>query len=63
MGEAALAEGSVVACAAMDCGDMRIEVNGVLVAIWPARIPSDVCLHPVVDLRGKTCAVELLRTG
>eukprot|EP00811_Abedinium_folium_P034573 NODE_7444_length_1577_cov_20.900690.p1 GENE.NODE_7444_length_1577_cov_20.900690~~NODE_7444_length_1577_cov_20.900690.p1 ORF type:complete len:277 (+),score=57.18 NODE_7444_length_1577_cov_20.900690:99-929(+) len=55
-----LVAGDIVSCAVTDHGSMRIEVNGIVVADWDVEIPDSADLHPVVNLYGRTVAVELL---
>merc|ERR1712151_1396394 len=55
-----LKAGDIVECTAGYGGRLRIVVNGSLLADWPANIPDEVALHPIINIFGKAVAVELL---
>eukprot|EP00425_Heterocapsa_triquetra_P019403 CAMPEP_0195127346 /NCGR_PEP_ID=MMETSP0448-20130528/136795_1 /TAXON_ID=66468 /ORGANISM="Heterocapsa triquestra, Strain CCMP 448" /LENGTH=226 /DNA_ID=CAMNT_0040165081 /DNA_START=1 /DNA_END=677 /DNA_ORIENTATION=- len=54
-----LRAGDILTCTVED-GSLRIQVNDVVVADWPAGIPEDIEVYPVAGLYGTTQAVQLL---
>lgn len=52
--------GDVVTCSATAAGDLCIQASGEEVSLLPLEIPPDLALFPVVNLYGRTTALQLL---